>query len=101
KNTIQVNFWHFACYLGAIPDAPGRFSQTISRIYWKTGKRRIAFPGKIRYTVHEYMHSGGQFMQFLFSPDSKIMQFLSRLYDIAVLNLLFLVTCVPLVTIGA
>ncbi len=40
-------------------------------------------------------------MQFLFSPDSKIMQFLGRLYDIAVLNLLFLVTCVPLVTIGA
>jgi len=40
-------------------------------------------------------------MQFLFSPDSKIMQFLSRLYDIAVLNLLFLVTCLPLVTIGA
>ena len=40
-------------------------------------------------------------MQFLFSPDSKIMQFLSRLCDIAVLNLLFLLSCVPVVTIGA
>lgn len=40
-------------------------------------------------------------MQFLFSPDSKIMQFLSRLCDIAVLNLMFLLSCVPLVTIGA
>lgn len=40
-------------------------------------------------------------MQSLFSPDSKIMQYLSRLYDLAVLNVLFLLTCLPIFTIGA
>ena len=40
-------------------------------------------------------------MQALFSPDSKIMQFLSRLCDLILLNLLFLLTCLPIVTIGA
>lgn len=40
-------------------------------------------------------------MQFLFSPDSKIMQFLSRLADLILLNAVFLLTCVPVFTIGA
>lgn len=40
-------------------------------------------------------------MQFFFSPDSKIMQFLSRLTDLILLNVVFLLTCIPLFTIGA
>lgn len=40
-------------------------------------------------------------MQSLFSPDSRFMQYLSRLYDLCVLNLLFLLTCLPLFTVGA
>jgi len=40
-------------------------------------------------------------MQSLFSPDSRFMQYLIRLYDLCVLNLLFLLTCLPLFTIGA
>lgn len=40
-------------------------------------------------------------MRFLFSPDSPIMQFLSRLADIMMLNVVFLLTCLPIFTIGA
>lgn len=40
-------------------------------------------------------------MSSLFSPDSKFMQYLNRLYDLGVLNLLFLLTCLPVFTIGA
>lgn len=40
-------------------------------------------------------------MGSFFSPDSKFMQTMSRLADLVVLNLLFLVSCVPLFTIGA
>lgn len=40
-------------------------------------------------------------MQFLFSPDSKFMQVLSRLTDIILLNMVFLLTCLPIFTIGA
>lgn len=40
-------------------------------------------------------------MQFLFSPDSKIMQILSRFADIVILNVVFLLTCLPVFTIGA
>ncbi len=40
-------------------------------------------------------------MQSLFSPDSKIMQALSRLADLVILNLLFVLTCLPIVPIGA
>lgn len=40
-------------------------------------------------------------MQSLFSPDSKIMQALSRVADLLILNLVFLVTCLPVFTIGA
>lgn len=37
----------------------------------------------------------------MFSPDSKIMQVLSRLTDLVLLNILFLLTCLPVFTIGA
>lgn len=40
-------------------------------------------------------------MQSLFSPDSKIMQTLNRLCDLVILNVVYLVTCLPIVTIGA
>lgn len=40
-------------------------------------------------------------MHFLFDPDSKIMQFFGRFTDIVVLNAVFLLTCIPLFTIGA
>lgn len=37
----------------------------------------------------------------MFSPDSKIMQVLGRITDLILLNLLFLITCLPIFTIGA
>ena len=37
----------------------------------------------------------------LFSPDSKFMQFMSRVGDLLLLNFYFLITCIPLVTIGS
>lgn len=40
-------------------------------------------------------------MRSLFSLDSPVMQALSRLYDLMLLNVLFLITCIPIVTIGA
>ena len=36
-----------------------------------------------------------------FSPDSKLMQAISRISDLVIVNLLFLITCIPLFTIGA
>lgn len=40
-------------------------------------------------------------MKGLFSPESSIAQFLSTLFDLIVLNLLFLICCMPIITIGA
>lgn len=40
-------------------------------------------------------------MQTLFSPDSKFMRAMSRIGDLLILNVLFLITCIPVVTIGA
>ena len=37
----------------------------------------------------------------MFSPDSKFMQVLSRVTDLILLNILFLITCLPVFTIGA
>ena len=37
----------------------------------------------------------------MFSPDSKIMQVLSRIADLVILNVLYLITCLPVITIGA
>ena len=39
-------------------------------------------------------------MGAFFSPDSKFMQAMARVYDLVILNLLFLLSCVPLITIG-
>lgn len=40
-------------------------------------------------------------MQALFSPDSKFMQILSRIADLILLNILFLLTSLPIITVGA
>ena len=40
-------------------------------------------------------------MRFLFDLDSPVMQFISRFCDIVVLNVVFLLTCIPIFTIGA
>ena len=40
-------------------------------------------------------------MNELFHPDNPMLRFLSRLFDLMVLNVLFLVSCVPVITIGA
>lgn len=40
-------------------------------------------------------------MRFLFDPESKIMRIISRFGDIALLNVVFLLTCLPIFTIGA
>ncbi len=40
-------------------------------------------------------------MEAFFSPDSKIMQALSWIADLVILNFLFLLTCLPIFTIGA
>lgn len=37
----------------------------------------------------------------LFNPDNPVMQFISKIFDLVVLNLIFLFSCVPVVTIGA
>lgn len=37
----------------------------------------------------------------MFSPDSRIMQFLGRFADLVLLNIVFLLTCLPVFTIGA
>ncbi len=40
-------------------------------------------------------------MRFLFDPDSRFLQFLIRLCDLILLNVVYLLTCLPLFTIGA
>lgn len=40
-------------------------------------------------------------MRFLFDPESQIMQIISRFCDIVILNVVFLLTCIPVFTIGA
>ena len=40
-------------------------------------------------------------MQSVFSPDSKVMQALSRVFDLMVLNILFLLCSLPVITLGA
>ncbi|MGI5976697.1 MAG: YesL family protein [Candidatus Limivicinus sp.] len=37
----------------------------------------------------------------LFSPDSKFMQAMSRLADLAVINMMYVICCLPVITIGA
>ena len=40
-------------------------------------------------------------MNKLFSLDSPVMRFLSRMADVMILNILVLITCIPLITVGA
>ncbi|MGN0999813.1 MAG: YesL family protein [Faecousia sp.] len=40
-------------------------------------------------------------MHDLFSPDSKVMKLLGRIADIIILNILYLISCIPILTIGA
>lgn len=40
-------------------------------------------------------------MRFLFDPESQFMQFVSCLCDLILLNIVYLLTCIPLFTIGA
>ena len=40
-------------------------------------------------------------MRFLFDLDSPVMQFITRFCDIVVLNVVFLLTCIPIFTIGS
>lgn len=40
-------------------------------------------------------------MQALFSPDSKFMRATARIADLVILNIVYLLTCLPLITIGA
>ena len=37
----------------------------------------------------------------MFSPDSKFMEIFGRITDLILLNILFLITCLPVFTIGA
>ena len=40
-------------------------------------------------------------MSSFFNMDSPVMRFLSRLCDLMILNILCLICCIPIVTIGA
>lgn len=40
-------------------------------------------------------------MNHLFSPDNPIMQFISKIFDLVILNLIFIFSCIPVITIGA
>lgn len=40
-------------------------------------------------------------MNNLFNPDNPIIRFLSRLFDLILLNILFIASCIPIITIGA
>lgn len=40
-------------------------------------------------------------MNRLFNPDNPVMQFISKIFDLIVLNLIFIISCIPVITIGA
>ena len=40
-------------------------------------------------------------MNRLFNIDNPVMQFLSKMFDLIVLNLIFILSCIPIITIGA
>lgn len=40
-------------------------------------------------------------MRNFFSPDNPVMEFIAKIFDLVVLNLIFIFSCVPIVTIGA
>lgn len=40
-------------------------------------------------------------MNRLFNPDNPVMQFISKIFDLVILNLIFILSCIPVVTVGA
>lgn len=40
-------------------------------------------------------------MRNFFSPDNPVMEFIAKIFDLVVLNLIFIFSCVPVITIGA
>lgn len=40
-------------------------------------------------------------MNRLFNPDNPVMQFISKIFDLVILNLIFIFGCVPVITVGA
>lgn len=51
--------------------------------------------------IRIYQRKEGKSMNNLFNLDNPVMQFLSRIFDLVVLNVIFLIFCIPVVTIGA
>ena len=40
-------------------------------------------------------------MSRFFNPDNPIMEFIAKIFDLILLNLIFIFSCVPIITIGA
>lgn len=40
-------------------------------------------------------------MSRFFNPDNPVMEFIAKIFDLVILNLLFIFSCVPIITIGA
>ena len=40
-------------------------------------------------------------MNRLFNIDNPIMQFISKIFDLVMLNLIFVLSCIPVITVGA
>lgn len=40
-------------------------------------------------------------MSRFFTPDSPVMEFIAKIFDLVILNLIFIFSCVPIITIGA
>lgn len=40
-------------------------------------------------------------MNQILNPDNPVIRFLGRLFDLVVLNIIFLLLCIPVITIGA
>lgn len=40
-------------------------------------------------------------MSRFFSPDNPVMEFIAKIFDLVILNLIFIFSCVPVITIGA
>lgn len=40
-------------------------------------------------------------MSRFFNPDNPVMEFIAKVFDLVILNLIFIFSCVPIITIGA
>ena len=40
-------------------------------------------------------------MSRFFNPDNPVMEFIAKIFDLVILNLIFIFSCVPIITIGA